>query len=243
MTDSPLVHVPGCSCDICNPVPLDVLSALHADDYRLDLDLNSERVSLQVVPYEPLNPAYGPLVPHDFLSRSWIRLRDDRILRPLFCGLTNLSHDAIVAYLASKPLLIGGEWTGDSRQFRPLALGFIVTWIGVAPPQPGPRSAFAAYALFREAWGTEKGVWLGMLGLARMMRTWNLSAIYGQRYLHNRLTSRFMARYGFEDIGVVPEFLLEARAGQLRLTDCAISRLRRQDLVLYVETKLVSLVK
>jgi len=222
-----------CRCDLCNPYPCGILAALNADDYTLG--------NLQCIPYNPPDAAYASIFPDNYLSALYSRMKSAGILSRTFCGMTYLTHDAILSYLATRPVFAAIQWAPDRRSFDTLGFGFIVTWNGVPPPAPGPRSAFAAYAMFPEAWGTPEAEMLGMLGLARMFYVYKLQDVFGQRYARNALTARFMARYGFRDIGTVPDFLLDKRDGALVMSDGVISRLTQPDFVRYVEGQYLSL--
>jgi len=255
-----MVHAVNCGnpiCKICYPAPdpsVDILAALNADNYRLG--------NLQIVQYDPHNIHIARYLPDNFLSQLYLRMKADKILTRTFCGMQDLSHDAIVKYLSGHPLFMAVEWREDTynedtynegacnreSKLSPhlLGFGFIVTWIGVPPPNLGPRAAFGAYGFFRESWGQPEAEILGMLGLAKMFYQYKLSAIWGQRQAFNRLTAKFMARYGFRDIVSLPEFILYNQRGEGNhsepvLGSCEVSRLTRKDFTLYVEKMLATL--
>jgi len=221
---------------------VDVLQALADDDYRMG--------NLQAIPYNSLlrNDDH-PLFEDNFLSTLYADSKAAGILPRTFCGMTNLSHDAIVSYLASKKVVALVEWgerdTIAEGTFVIAGYAFVVAWVGVAPPELGPRSAFAAYAYLPEYWGLPAAETLGMLGLAHLFHVYKLQSIFGQRYADNALTARFMARYGSHDIGTIPGFILDKgeRDGQRRLIDCVLSRLTREDFVSYVERRLLAMIE
>lgn len=227
------------ACDICYPLPLpDVLDALNADDYRIG--------QLQCLPYTipGLNrdTAYNGLFSEDWLSLLYLRMKHEGVLERTFCGMLNLSHDAVLCYLMGKPVFAVVRWHEDNQAFDTVGMGWIGTWSGIAPPMIGPRCAFSAYVLFREMWGQPAGEVVTMLGLARMFRSYRLDSILGQRYATNGLTARFMSKFGFRDIGTLPRFMLRKNAqGDPELVDCVASRLSRKDFVRYVEDKLIEI--
>jgi len=242
-----MAHAIDCgnpTCSFCYPhvntgdPDVDVLAALNADDYRIG--------DLQVIPYGSKEKYYEDCFPENFISVLYQWMKEDHVLPRTFCGMTNLTHDAIVGYLLNhRPLLIPGIWQtdapGDPPRFMPYGMSWVTTWIGVPPSAPGPRSALAAYTFFRRAWGQPEAEVLGMLGLARLFYTYKLHNIYGERSVTNALTAKFMNKYGTRDLGIVPEFLLERRNGTLVFTDCVISMLSRKDFTLYVEKQFASL--
>lgn len=210
----------------------DPIAALAADDFSVGL--------CQVLPYNPPVPSTSHLFPDDYLSTLYSRMKSSLILDRTMCGMINLTHNAITAYLASKPIFAAVEWNPDHSRFQTLGFGFIVDWVGIRPPTPGPRSAFAAYAMFTNSWGTPEAEVLAMLGLARMFQTYALQSIYGQRYIRNALTARFMSRFGFKDIAVLPDFLLRQNGSGVELGGCVVSRLSRQDLCDYIVRQMSS---
>jgi hypothetical protein len=212
--------------------PVDVLLALADDSYRLG--------QLQALPYVRNRT---DIFPHDLLPQLYSRSRSAHILSRVFCGMRDLSADAIIPYLASKPVTLLVRWDDSNARYDVLGYSFIVTWIGVPPPEPGPRSAFAAYGYFPESWGSPDITTLSMLGLAYMFHFYKLQSIGGQRHNANVLTARFMRQFGFRDLFTMPEYLLDRRAdGALEMADCTISRLTRAEFVEYVERRLVEMV-
>lgn len=210
----------------------DPIAALAPGDFSLG--------RCQAIQYSPALPGTAHLFPDDYLSQLYARMKSESVLERTFCGMLGLSHDAIVSYLASKSLFALIEWDPDHTHFQTLGFAFIVAWIGVAPPTAGPRSAFAAYTLFPDAWGSPEAEVLSMLGLARIFHTYSLQSIYGQRYIRNALTARFMSRFGFNDIAVLPGFLTHRNGstGGVELGGCVVSRLDRRDFETYTAGQL-----
>lgn len=165
-----------------------------------------------------------------------------------FCGMTDLSADAICAYLHTRnPLLLlcvnNGELTFD-------VAGFAFPTLVFGPPanEPGERCMLGGYTFFRRWWGTPESVVLGMLGLSYFFNSHPLlTAIHSQRYATNGLTARYMRQFGSEDKGTIPRFLLNSNGsngtgtGAGKLADCVISTLLREDFERYVETVLTTM--
>jgi len=210
----------------------DSIDALAAEDFSLG--------NCATIQYNPPLPGFAHLFPDDYLSTLYVRMKESLILARTMCGMRDLSHNAITSYLASKPIFAAVEWTPDRSRFTTLGFGFIVNWIGVPYPAPGPRSASAAYAMFPDSYGSPEAEILAMLGLARMFHTYSLQSIYGQRYIRNALTARFMARFGFKDIATLPDFLIHRNGNGEELTGCVVSHLTRQDFAGYVSRQLAS---
>lgn len=210
----------------------DPIDALAANDFSIGL--------CQVLQYNPPLAATAHLFPDDYLSILYTRMKDALILERTMCGMRDLSHNAITSYLATKPLFAAVEWSPDHTRFTTLGFGFIVNWIGVPYPAPGPRSAAAAYAMFPDSWGSPEAEVLAMLGLARMFHTYSLQSIYGQRYIRNALTARFMRKFGFVDIATLPDFLIHRNGNGEELAGCVVSHLTRRDFADYVSRQLAS---
>jgi hypothetical protein len=210
----------------------DSLDTLAAADFSLG--------NCQVIPYNPPVAATAHLFPDDYLSTLYSHMKSALILERTMCGMRDLSHNAITAYLASKPVFAAVEWSPDHSHFHTLGFGFIVNWVGIPYPAPGPRSAFAAYAMFPDSWGTPEAEVLAMLGLARMFHTYSLQSLYGQRYIRNALTARFMSRFGFKDIATLPDFLLHLNGNGVELSASVVSHLTLRDFTDYVALQLQS---
>lgn len=211
----------------------DPIAALAADDFSIG--------NCQVLQYNPALPGTAHLFPDNYLSTLYARMKSSLILERTMCGMQNLSHDAICTYLSAKPVFAAVEWNPDRTQFQTLGFGFIVAWIGIAPPAPGPRSAFGAYSMFPESWGSPEAEVLAMLGLARMFHTFALQSVYGQRYIRNALTARFMQRFGFKDIATLPDFITHRNGNGIELGTCVVSHLTRRDFSDYVSRQLQSI--
>jgi RimJ/RimL family protein N-acetyltransferase len=129
-------------------------------------------------------------------------------LPDLFCGLSDLSHDWITAYLSTKnPLLILGEWV-TPNEFTPWGYAFITTSIGHASA-PKEKGIIAGYGFFSPFWGRPELELLSVLGLAYFFREFGLLAIHGSRYATNDRTARLMSRVGFHDDGLIPRWMLD----------------------------------
>ncbi len=162
-----------------------------------------------------------------FLGELYFKLRGERyskrdgtgILEMLFCGMTDLSYDAIVSYLASRAIVVLGVWQ-DEKNFKVAGLAFPTIMIGAGEQ----RACFAGYGFLREFWGSEEQEVLAALGLSVLFSELNLLSIHGIRYSGNAQTARFMQRFGFRDVGTVPHYML--RRGEL--VDGVVSTLRRE---------------
>ena len=194
----------------------------------------------QVLQYNPPLPGTAHLFPDDYLSTLYARMKSASILERTMCGMRELSANAIVPYLATKPVFAAVEWSPDHSKFTTLGFGFIINWIGIPYPAPGPRSAAGGYCMFPDAWGTPEAEILSMLGLARMFHTYSLQSLYGQRYIRNALTARFMGRFGFKDIAVLPDFITHRNGNGVELGACVVSHLTRQDFADYVSRQMAS---
>jgi hypothetical protein len=154
------------------------------------------------------------------------------ILSPLFCGMADLSSEAIIAYLHSIPLIILGEWRPvmipvdtppPVPEFAPLGFCFMTnlnrgkTW----------NSGLGAYAFFQEAWRTPQQLVLTLLGISRLFYEFRLCSLHGIRYADNKLTARWMAKFGFRDLGTIPNWMVRQSTGEL--TDATISTLAREE--------------
>ena len=150
------------------------------------------------------------------------------VLPESFCGMTDLSRDAVCAYLHGRiPLLLmiaGNDVIGFS---------FPTIWAGVKQgtisPDPG-RSMFMGYVIFRPYWSQPESVVAMMLTGIYYFHTYNLLSIHGQRYPWNHLTAKFLKQFGVRDTGIIPDFILSGN----RLVDCITSSLSRADFESYV---------
>lgn len=196
---------------------MSLIQALKEDNYRAN--------NLQAIPYDRTKTE---LFKPGFLGDLYFQLKGSRfhktrpgngILDVLFCGMQDLSFDAIVAYLQSRPLSILGVWEGDT--FRAAGLHFIVTKTGSGDE----CSCMAGYSFFREWWGTDEQESLTVLGIAQIFGELNVRTIHGLRYRENEFTARYMARFGFKDIATIPDQML--RRG--KLVPGVLSMLSRND--------------
>lgn len=146
----------------------------------------------------------------------------------LFCGMTDLSCEAIVAYLRTLPLIVLGEWrpyeepAGDgsrvlstSFEFHPLGYCFLATLTSsrLSTDTDPHNFAFGAYTFFQEAWGSSRQLVLTYLGIAALFSMFRLRVLGGSRYTSNQLTARWMRRFGFRDLAELPSFLLDSATG------------------------------
>lgn len=176
---------------------MSVLDYLKAENYRIG--------DLQAIAYDRNNPLFG----ETYLPDLYIGLGAGRRpkwsrnnLRMLFCGFSDLSLPAIVAYLASQKLVIIGQW--EENRWRTGGICWPTAVMGSKE-----KSAFGGYGFLRWSWGTENQEWMGWLGLAYLFNETGggLVQLHGQRYESNQLTANFMERFGFKDIGVVPKLI------------------------------------
>jgi len=192
-------------------------------------DLDFRWGDVQALKYDPSNPAFT----QPFLYRLWDRTRLSGrsklgSLPALFCGMTNLSADAICSYLSQRPICVVGEWRKhtfltapepemvDQPYFHELGFCLPATITTTASTPDNPQnSCMAGYAMFRDAWGTPTQTVCAYLGLAWLFHTFQLAAIHGQRYTDNIHTARFMAKFGFKDCGTAPYMLLKEQGGPL----------------------------
>ncbi len=162
------------------------------------------------------------------------------LLPSLFCGMRDLSCEAIVQYLYQLPVIAVGEWreritvlmtdeaTGLIGSYTPPAkfhtLGFcfptaaplLAAQQHQSPANPHPPNAiFAGYCFFDEAWRTPQQTVLMYLGLGYLFHEFRLAAIHGVRYSDNHLTARFTRKFGFEDRGQLDYYLYRHDTGLL----------------------------
>jgi hypothetical protein len=159
------------------------------------------------------------------------------ILEPLFCGMRDLSHNAITAYLHTLKLVVLGEWREVYKDyedggifspmvtvFHPLGFCFLSTEVARGATT---ASAFGAYAFFQEAWRTDQQMVLTMCGLAYLFQENGLSSLHGIRYADNKLTARWMQKFGFRDVGTLNHQLFQPSLGEL--VAGTVSTLARED--------------
>ena len=200
---------------------MDILDELRSEGYRIG--------DFQALKYDRNASIFG----ESYMSDLYFALGEGRRskfrrdnLKPLFCGMNDLSLPAIIAYWNTQKLIILGKWEGDV--FRTGGVCWSHVTVGTKR-----KSAFGAYGFLRWTWGTDDIEVLGWLGLAALFES--VDRINGQRYADNHLTARFMERFGFRDCGVVPELL--ARGDDL--VDCIISSCSRDVFSALLEQKIV----
>jgi hypothetical protein len=178
------------------------------------------------------------------------------ILPALFCSMKDLSCEAIVGYLQRCPVIVLGEWRArpckhperysadDPRPtyFHSLGFAFVCADPIIAAPhlQPSNRNAiFAGYGFFDDAWRTPQQTVCMYLGIAFLLQEFRLAAIHGVRYADNHLTRRFASKFGFRDIGTIPNYLYRQSTGDLAAG--TVSTLSRQDFSDLIRRVLISL--
>lgn len=177
-----------------------------------------------------------------FLEQLYDQCREYRILSDMFCGMIDLSSDAICSYLHTRvPLLImcvdadsgnpGGPFTTAGFAFPTISIGGFPIPNPVGANLRSEAAIVAGYGYFRPYWGTPESVVLGMLTLAYFFENHNLTAIHGQSYPYNALTAKFTAQFGVKETGNVPRFL-QTQEG--KLVNCRLSTVLREDFENYV---------
>lgn len=159
---------------------------------------------------------------------------ENSILETMFCGMPDVSFNAIVPYLATRlPLVVAGVW--QEKRFTPVGIGFPTVICGAALGQGDQRACFYGYGFLPEWWGSEEIEPLSMLALALTFQELNLLAIHGLRYDSNDLTARFTRRLGFKDVAKIPHYMLKRG----KLVGATLSSLTREDFEAYVERALL----
>lgn len=162
-----------------------------------------------------------------FLGELFFMLRQNRyskregtgILESLFCGMKDLSYDAIVSYLSTRAIVCLGVWV-DETSFKLAGFCFPTTVIG----EGEQKSAFAGYGFLPEFWGTDEQEIMAALGITVLFSELKLLSLHGIRYAGNRATARFMERFGFHDVGVIPHYMLKRG----KLVEGVVSTLSRE---------------
>lgn len=198
-----------------------------SDPIQLLADTDFRWGDVQAIRYDPNKT---DIFPEPFIAHLYQRTRASGrsklgSLPLLFCGMTNLSIDAICAYLTQRPICVVGEWRKWNFTCPPPVrevgepyfhdLGFCFPSVNPTVTQASnvynpQNSCFAGYTLFQDAWKTPQQTICMYLGLAWLFHTFQLIAIHGQRYSDNLLTKRFTHRFGFKDVGTIPYTLLKA---------------------------------
>jgi hypothetical protein len=205
-----------------------ILEAFKTDNYRMG--------DCQIIEYDRKRvDVFGTNYLHYLYSQCLLSRPASPwgILPETFCGMADLSADAIMFYLANRKISL--LCVHDSpTQFT--AAGF--AWMTELIKSPAKSSAFCAFAFFRDFWGTPEQTVLGMLGLSYLFVSNQLTAIHGQRYATNSLAARFMQQFGAKDCGTVP-YMLRTHKGELEA--CTVSTLLRSDFESYVRRQLITL--
>jgi len=210
--------------------PASILHAFRDDQYRIG--------DLQAIGYLRTRT---DLFPEGYLGALYAKMKTgisgkpgNSWLESLFCGMSDLSYDVIVPYLASRPLCIMGIWKDGVFD----AAGFIFPTVNIG--MGDQKAAFAGYGFFRychgeQIWGSEEAKTLAMLGISFFFVELGLQALHGIRYISNAGTKNFLSPFGFRDTGCIPRYML--RSG--KLVDGVASSLLRENFEAYVEQKLV----
>jgi len=200
------------------------LEGLQEDGYRIG-DLQALRYDRNVQPF--FDGYLGKLYN---LCAASKRRSGDGILTALFGGNPPSNFDAIVGYLAQRPVVVLGEWKDGT--FVEAGFCFPIITCGTSDTE---RSMFAGYGFFKPYWGTPELPVLAMLGLSYLFQEFDLKAIHGTRYRDNVLTWNFTKQFGFKEIGEIPHYQL--RNG--KLVSGVVTSLDRGDFERYVENWLV----
>jgi hypothetical protein len=197
---------------------MSLIEAFKSDQYKYG--------NLQSIPYDK---SRTDVFPEGFLGRLYFSLQGSRfhktrsgdgVLQALFCGMTDLSFDKIVSYMASIPLCVMGIWQPDGT-FRPAGIHFIPTKTGVG----AESMAFGGYGFLKEYWGTEEQESLTVLGIAQIFGELNIKQLHGMRYSTNAFTARYMERFGFRDLCTIPNYMMRGN----KMVDGVLSTLARSD--------------
>lgn len=216
-----------------------------ADPIQMFADSGFRWGDCEAIKYDPVRQ---DLFPQPFLFHLYERCRTSGrgklgVLPVLFCGMTNLSVDAICQYLSQRPICVVGEWRKhtwvtapepdkvDTPYFHDLGFCFPCTVTGskLSTKDNPQNSSMAGYTLFQDAWGTPQQTVCMFLGLAWLFHTLQLACIHGQRYTDNHLTAKFTHKFGFKDCGTASHMLLKEPDGPLY--PMTLSTLLRADFV------------
>jgi hypothetical protein len=158
------------------------------------------------------------------------------VLSSSFCGMPDLSADAVCAYLHSRSplLLMCMDTADDPNVFDVVGYSYPTVWCGTKETE---RSILFGYSIFKRVWGTPEASVLGMLTTAYYFLTFDLVAMHGQRYPWNHLTGKYTGQFGTRDVGVLPRFLLHKG----KLVDCVLSSLLREDFEKYAQEQLTTI--
>lgn len=200
------------------------LEGLQEDGYRIG--------DLQALRYDRATPPFfdGYLGKLYNLCASSKRRSGDGILTALFGGNPASNFDAIVSYLAQRPVIVLGEW--KDGVFVEAGFCFPLITCGTMETE---RAMFCGFGFFKPYWGTPELTVLAMLGLSYLFQEFDLKAIHGTRYRDNVLAWNFTKQFGFKEIGEIPHYQL--RKG--KLVPGVVTSLLRGDFERYVENWLV----
>lgn len=200
---------------------------------------------LQLIPYDSTRE---DIFPQPYLYGLYEKTRNSGraklgSLPALFCGMTNFGPDAICNYLLNNRVAVLGEWRhaplplpGEDplpNNFEELcqpyfhALGYVFPTVLLRSPNGLQNAGFAGYCFFEEAWRTKQQFILSYIGLAYLFHEFHLVRLNGVRYEDNKLTSRWMERFGFQDIAVIPNWM--SKPGHEELVPGVFSTLTRYD--------------
>lgn len=175
------------------------LADLQAQDYRLG--------DCQAIRYDRTR---ADLFSDGYLGRLYFLLKEcgrhggDGILTAMFGGNPPSAFDAIIPFLAARPLIVLGTWKGG--QFTEAGLCYPILYCGT---QQTEMAAFCGFGFLPPVWGSDELCTLGILGLAMLYQELNLVAIHGTRFPANMLAARFMEQFGFHTVGELPHYQLQ----------------------------------
>jgi hypothetical protein len=196
---------------------------------------------------------FGPNFLYEELYTACLAAAPSRpfgVLPEAFCGMQDLSADAICSYLHTRqPLLLmctDTPTTPVDGSFDVIGFSFPTIWagppLGSLDPDPG-RSMFKGYVQFRSAYRTPESVVCMMLSGIYFFHTYNLLTIQGQSYPHNHLTRKFLAQFGTKTIGNIPKFILHDGPQGKVMVDSVQSCLYREDFEEYCRGVLIDCAK
>jgi hypothetical protein len=195
---------------------MSLIAAFKADNFRVGdcQAIEYHRTNTQIFQPGFLGELYFMLKGNRYNKRE-----GDGILQTLFCGMKDLSYDAIVSYLAGRPIVALGVWVSE-KSFKLAGFCFPTIMIG----EGDQKAAFAGYGFLREFWSSDEQEVLAALGISVLFSELNLLSLHGMRYAGNAATARFMERFGFKDVGTIPHYML--RRG--KLVEGVVSTLSRE---------------
>lgn len=193
---------------------MSIIEAIKQDGYQIGncRMIQYSRNDQSVLKAGFLGELYFALTQNRYSKRSGMGT-----LESLFCGMQDLSYDAIVSYLAGRAVSVLGVQDGDNFQMAGFFFPTVIMGAGT------DRSCFGAYGFLPRWWGSEEQEVLTAIGLAALFSELNLLSVLGVRYSDNELTAKFMSRFGFRDCGTLPHYL--AKRG--KLVSATVSELSR----------------